>query len=171
LQLSSLFPPPHCITTMDTLKSLISGEEKEKTMWDDINEQFSLTMQQRAIGFAICLGIGILLSFLSFIFFASPGVFALCYTLGNVTMLASTAFVVGPARQLKNMFAPTRIICTTVFIAAMIFTLVCVFKDFSFILVILSILIQIAALVYYCFSYIPYGRACLRNICSGVVAV
>jgi len=157
---------------MDTLKGLISPEEKkDATLWDDINEQCSLTIQQRAIGFGISFGVGLFFTFLSFLFFTSPSTFALFYTLGNITMLCSTAFIVGPMRQLKNMFALTRIICTIVFFVSMIFTLICVFLDWSVFLVILSILIQICALIYYCFSYIPYGRACLRNLCSGIVSV
>jgi len=49
--------------------------------------------------------------------------FAVLYTFGNILSLASTGFLVGPLRQLKSMFDPTRVITTIVFLAAMIMTL------------------------------------------------
>jgi len=146
-------------------------EKKDPSLWDDVQNQCSLTIKQRAIGFAICSSIGLLLSFLSFLFLASPSNFAILYTFGNICMISSTLFVVGPVRHIKNMLNPTRLICTIVFVLSMVFTLICVFKNLPVILIILSILIQFCALIYYCFSYIPYGRTCLRNLCSGVVAV
>eukprot|EP01111_Echinosteliopsis_oligospora_P010863 TRINITY_DN3451_c0_g1_i2.p1 TRINITY_DN3451_c0_g1~~TRINITY_DN3451_c0_g1_i2.p1 ORF type:complete len:155 (-),score=5.35 TRINITY_DN3451_c0_g1_i2:6-470(-) len=153
---------------MESMKSLVSAK-RETTIWDDEDDSYSMSAKQRIIGFFICLLIGVALSFLSFAFLFDPTSFALCYTLGNIVMLLSTAFMVGPVKQIKNMFAPTRILCTIVFIAFMIFTIVCVFKDLPVILTIISLLIQIAALVYYIFSYIPYGRSCIRNSFKGVV--
>ncbi len=53
-----------------------------------------------------------------------PVTFAILYTIGNIISLSSTAFLVGPVKQLKNMFAQKRIIATIVFLSAMILTLV-----------------------------------------------
>jgi hypothetical protein len=53
-----------------------------------------------------------------------PVTFAILYTIGNIVSLSSTAFLVGPVKQLKNMFAQKRIIATIVFLSAMILTLV-----------------------------------------------
>jgi hypothetical protein len=70
--------------------------------------------------------------------------FAIVYTLGNILSLTrfvlkfswngaqtfsqwcsfSSGFLLGPLRQLKNMFAPTRLIATLVFIVMMIVTVV-----------------------------------------------
>eukprot|EP01112_Ceratiomyxa_fruticulosa_P002376 TRINITY_DN124_c0_g1_i1.p1 TRINITY_DN124_c0_g1~~TRINITY_DN124_c0_g1_i1.p1 ORF type:complete len:157 (+),score=11.04 TRINITY_DN124_c0_g1_i1:228-698(+) len=156
---------------MDSFKRLVSGEQKEPSLMDDLNEQFSLTYQQRAIGWVICAGVGLLLDFLGFIFLLNPGMFALLYTLGNITMLCSTAFIVGPMKQVKNMCKPTRIICMLIFLLSMALTLAGVFEGWPTILIILLVLFQFCALLYYCFSYIPYGRQCLRGICGRVVAV
>jgi len=156
---------------MDGFRRLVGAEEREPTLMEEINDHFSLTIKQRAIGWVICTALGIVFSFLGFLFFLQPSTFALFYTFGNIIMLASTAFIVGPMRQLKNMFKPTRFICCVVFIGSMILTLVGVFKGWIFIVIIIFVLLQFASLLYYCFSYIPYGRQCLRGICGSVVAV
>eukprot|EP01113_Clastostelium_recurvatum_P008630 TRINITY_DN1409_c0_g1_i1.p1 TRINITY_DN1409_c0_g1~~TRINITY_DN1409_c0_g1_i1.p1 ORF type:complete len:157 (-),score=21.51 TRINITY_DN1409_c0_g1_i1:35-505(-) len=156
---------------MDGFKRLIGVEEKEPTLMDQINDQFSLSIRQRAIGFVVCCGLGLLLDFLGFLFFLSPTTFALFYTLGNILAIVSTGFVVGPFKQLKNMMKPTRIFCALVFVSSMVLTLVAVFKGWPVIVVIIFIIFQFCALLYYCFSYIPYGRQCLRGICGNLVAV
>lgn len=53
-----------------------------------------------------------------------PVTFAILYTIGNIVSLSSTAFLVGPVKQCKNMFAEKRAIATVVFLTAMIATLV-----------------------------------------------
>lgn len=56
-------------------------------------------------------------------FFFKPKTFAVLYTFGNVTALCSTAFLIGPRKQLKNMFARKRIIATVVYLLAIILTI------------------------------------------------
>jgi len=69
------------------------------------------------------------------------------------------------------MFAPVRIIATIIFICAMVLTLVAAFVLNSQLLVLFSVVVQFCALVWYCLSYVPYARACVKNIFSGVVSV
>eukprot|EP01132_Coremiostelium_polycephalum_P010124 gene10124-12417_t len=79
---------------MDSIKSLLGNDQpkEDQTVWDDINNQCSLTFTQRLIGFGICAGLGLLFSFLSFIFLASPSSFAFLYTVGNILMLLAEMF-------------------------------------------------------------------------------
>ncbi|EGC38887.1 hypothetical protein DICPUDRAFT_93731 [Dictyostelium purpureum] len=158
---------------MDSIKSLLGDKqpEKEPSVWDDLNNQCSLTFTQRVIGFGICAGLGLLFAFLSFIFILSPTSFAFLFTVGDILMVLATGFIVGPVKQFKNMMEPHRLICAIVFIASMALTLTAVFLGWSFIIVIFFIILQICALLYYTFSYIPYGRQCLRGLCSGVASV
>ncbi|KYQ88985.1 hypothetical protein DLAC_10199 [Tieghemostelium lacteum] len=157
---------------MDSIKSLLGEKpQEEKGLWDDINNQCSLTFTQRIIGFCICAGLGVLFAFLAFIFILSPSSFAFLYTVGNILMLVATGFVVGPMKQIKSMVQPTRLICAIVFVLSMILTLVGVFYGWSFIIIIFLIIFQICALLYYIFSYIPYGRQCLQGVCGSVVSV
>uniref|UniRef100_A0A4W6G5Y6 Vesicle transport protein n=1 Tax=Lates calcarifer TaxID=8187 RepID=A0A4W6G5Y6_LATCA len=52
----------------------------------------------------------------SLLFIPHTGIklFAIFYTLGNIAALASTCFLMGPLKQLKRMFEPTRLIATIV---------------------------------------------------------
>lgn len=156
----------------------------------------SLTLKQRIIGFASCFTIGMLLSFMSTLSILDPVRFSIMYTLGNVIALFSTAFLFGPCRQLKNMFARTRIIATFIYLAALVGTLVVAIKvrhptappsrasphsttslrlpasqTESVIGVLCMIAVQFLALVWYTISYIPYARdlvwRMLGNCCKG----
>ncbi|GAM26424.1 hypothetical protein SAMD00019534_095990 [Acytostelium subglobosum LB1] len=159
---------------MESIKSLLGATDdqpkEEPSMWKELDEQCSLSFTQRLIGAGISLGLGIFFCFLGFMFLLSPTTFAFLYTVGNLCMLASTFFIVGPMKQMKNMVQPHRLICAIVFVASMVLTLVGVFLGWLFIIIIFLVIFQICALVYYMFSYIPYGRQCLRGICGSVAS-
>jgi hypothetical protein len=69
------------------------------------------------------------------------------------------------------MFKGTRFVATLVYLGAMVMTLVsaCYFQSFGMTLVFLGV--QWCALVWYCLSYIPYGRqmvgGCLKSCFGG----
>lgn len=82
-----------------------------------IVDSSSLSWSTRVKGFAICFVLGFVFSLIGSIFMAFPGglrMFGLFYTLGNLTAIASTLFLMGPLNQVKKMFAPTRAIATCV---------------------------------------------------------
>ena len=86
-------------------------------------------------------------------------------------MLASTFFLVGPLRQLKNMTQPTRLIASIVFLGSMALTLYAVFGIGSGILAFFCVVIQFLALGWYVLSYIPFARSCVKNTITGAVSV
>ena len=47
-----------------------------------------------------------------------PRDFALMYSCGNILSIAGTSFIVGPCRQLKNMFKKNRWVAAVIYIAA-----------------------------------------------------
>jgi len=151
----------------------VGVEEEEPTLGEQLDECCSLTLKQRFIGFAICSGIGLILSVISVFFILDivlhPARFAVLYTLGNITMICSTGFLIGPMRQLKNMFAPTRAIATIVFLVAMAFTLFAALKLGIIPLVIIAIIIQFLALAWYTLSYIPGARMLAKNCLGGLL--
>ena len=51
-------------------------------------------------------------------FFQQYAAFAVLYSAGTITSLASTMFLMGPCNQLKKMFDPTRLICTIVLLVS-----------------------------------------------------
>jgi hypothetical protein len=70
----------------------------------------SMSYTTRLYGFAICLGLGILVAILSciFIFFLNFVAFGVMYTVGNLLSIGSSLFLMGPIRQIKSMCAPVR---------------------------------------------------------------
>jgi len=84
--------------------------------------------------------------------------------------ICSTAFLVGPMRQLKMMMNPNRLIATIVYVLALALTLVAAFLIKSQLLVLVAVIIQFCALVWYCLSYIPFARQLLSGLCSNAMS-
>ncbi|XP_075059398.1 vesicle transport protein SFT2A isoform X2 [Mixophyes fleayi] len=121
----------------------------------------SLSFGTRVKWFAICFLCGIAFSILGTAFLFLPSgtkLFAVFYTLGNVAALASTCFLMGPLKQLKKMFEPTRLIATVVMLLCLICTLCAVFWWQKKGLAILFCILQSLALTWYSISYIPFAR-------------
>eukprot|EP01119_Soliformovum_irregulare_P012079 TRINITY_DN3113_c0_g1_i9.p1 TRINITY_DN3113_c0_g1~~TRINITY_DN3113_c0_g1_i9.p1 ORF type:complete len:104 (-),score=5.22 TRINITY_DN3113_c0_g1_i9:218-529(-) len=79
----------------------------------------------------------------------------------------STMFLVGPVRQIKMMCNPTRLIATIIFLLAIAFTLVAALVLHAGLLVLVAVVIQFCALIWYGLSYIPFGRTLMKNACAG----
>ena len=156
--------------------SLLGSEAAAKVITKD-SMCPTLTVKQRIYGFVTCYCIGMLFSFLSiggiFMAFMSPAKFAILYSLGNITSMGSTLFLFGPASQCKRMFKRGRIIATTLYLLALIGTLV--FTLFIFdkenrppwqrLIILLLIVLQFCTLFWYTLSYIPFGRTLFKKIC------
>lgn len=163
---------------MDTLKNGAKGFKKivgievqeEKTLTQEIEEQFeclSLTRTQRVYGFGICFVMGWLVSILSTFSIGKPKEFAILYTIGNIIALSSTCFLMGPCKQIKSMFKPVRAVATIVYLLALIMTVVsaCVWENT--LLVIVFLVCQCCAGIWYALSYIPFGRAMMKKCVGG----
>uniref|UniRef100_T1JP55 Vesicle transport protein n=1 Tax=Strigamia maritima TaxID=126957 RepID=T1JP55_STRMM len=156
---------------MDKLRKALSGEEdEEKGIVTQIVDASSLSWETRIKGFVICFVIGVFLSFLgTFLLFVKNGlvIFGVCYTLGNIVALMSTCFLMGPLKQLKKMFATTRLAATIIMIISLIMTLLCAFLWHNKGLVILFVIIQFVAMTWYSLSYIPYARDAVKKCVEG----
>lgn len=131
----------------------------------------SLSWKERLAGFAVCYGLGTLLTVLSFgsfaaVFAGAPERFALTYSLGNILNVGSTCFLVGPQRQWTALTHKSRRIASAVYFSCIIFTLLCVWikwSDYGLrwlggILTFTAVGIQCLALGWYAMSYVPFGR-------------
>lgn len=131
----------------------------------------SLSFKQRLQGCLGCFVLGLCLSFLGFISWwtghmAQFGVF---YTLGNITSVASSCFIIGPKRQMKNMTKAGRRVASGIFVTMMIVTLAIAFSaPDQKALVLICCVAQWCALVWYIASYIPYGRKILTKVLGRV---
>ena len=117
-----------------------------------------------------------------------PTPFALCFTLGNISAIVCTFFVAGPKKQLKSMSDPKHLTATIIYVAALILTLVsailvCHFQNsrkknthFHFFthplkskqlkmwfVTLLTVILQLAALVWYILSFIPGAHSWVRG--------
>ncbi|KAI7842510.1 hypothetical protein COHA_003864 [Chlorella ohadii] len=143
------------------------GDEEapaEQSLLQQVNEATTLDKTQRAIGFAVCVGIGLLLSFMAPMFIFRPTKFAAIYSLGNILSLCSTMFLMGPFTQIRRMFDTKRWLSTCIYLLALVLTLVSAVVLHSVILSILFIAIQFSAFIWYCASYIPYGQSFIKRM-------
>lgn len=108
-----------------------------------------------------------LITFMSFKFFVqliegSPIPFAVNYTVGNILAISASGFLCGPKRQVRNMFDQKRKTVATVYLSCLAGTLVVVFLPLQWAIklttLIVLLLSQCAANMWYSLSYIPYGR-------------
>ncbi|KAL3659180.1 hypothetical protein V7S43_015758 [Phytophthora oleae] len=138
----------------------------------------SLTKKQRMIGFVSCFVLGYLVSFGStFALIAGSdngAKFGVTYSLGNIISLCGSGFLVGPKQQVKLMFKPVRRIATIIYLLMIVVVLtVAVAAPQLGLVVLLLVIIQCGAAVWYSASYIPYGRKILTSIvqklCGSVV--
>ena len=124
-----------------------------------------MTYSQRFIAFAICFAIGTVLSIISTMNVPSivlaPARFAVPFTLGNIISLLSMSFLVGCKRQFQSIFHPDRVVTSSVFVASMIGTLVAAFIVKSALMCFFFVIIQYGSYIWYCASFIPYGRSFL----------
>jgi len=156
---------------VDKLKGLVglAPPPVEETSWlGEWDRMMSLSRTQRLWGWGVTFVIGWLLSSLSLIAIPQiarhPEKFALLYTAGNVVSLASTAFLWGPSKQIRDMFKPERAGATIVYLMSMALTLFCAFGLKLVMPTLIALAIQFLAMVWYCASYIPYGHTLIMSM-------
>ncbi|XP_067141106.1 vesicle transport protein SFT2A [Centruroides vittatus] len=153
---------------MDKLKKALSGDDgdEEQGIVTQIRDSSTLSWSTRIKGFVICFVLGFVFSLLGSLFlFLRHGLllFGIFYTLGNVTALCSTCFLMGPMSQLKKMFASTRIIATILVLVLILLTMFSAFWWKKTGLTILFCILQFMAMTWYSLSYIPYARDAVKK--------
>ncbi|XP_052007389.1 vesicle transport protein SFT2A [Xyrauchen texanus] len=149
---------------MDKLRRVLSGREEneELGLTAQVLDGASLSFGTRVKWFFICFAAGILCSILgtALLFLPKTGIklFAVFYTLGNIAALSSTCFLMGPLKQLKRMFEPTRLIATILMLLFLVLTLCAVFWWNKKGLAIIFCILQFFSLTWYSISYIPFAR-------------
>jgi hypothetical protein len=136
----------------------------------------SLTLKERLVGFGVCVLLGFLISVSAFGSFSDlllgyPARFAILYSLGNLTSLGSTMFLVGPKHQFRNMTHHSRRSSAGIYVACMILTpcVAYLLPDYSW-LIILLVASQWVALGWYALSYIPFGRRMAAGLARRLLA-
>ncbi|GAV78554.1 Got1 domain-containing protein, partial [Cephalotus follicularis] len=140
------------------------GTAVEDSFMDDFNRNCSLSTTQRLYGFTICFVAGLACTLLSMLVFFNPIKFGITFTFGNMLSLGSTAFLIGPKRQVTMMLDPVRIYATAMFLSSIIIALFCALYVHNKLLTLLAILLEFGALIWYSLSYIPFARSMVSKI-------
>ncbi|XP_057306150.1 vesicle transport protein SFT2B-like isoform X2 [Hydractinia symbiolongicarpus] len=149
---------------MDKIKRAFGQKEDESSIVTEINEATTLSWGTRIRCFIVCFLVGIFCSILGTIMlWRNVKLFAVLYTFGNLCALASTCFLMGPFKQLKNMFKEKRLIATIVMLLSLVLTLCAAFWWNSKPLALLFCVIQYLAMTWYCLSYIPFARDAVKK--------
>ncbi|KAL5714672.1 hypothetical protein ACHQM5_016601 [Ranunculus cassubicifolius] len=140
---------------MEKMKMLVGMEVDEETataqeegFMDEFNRNCTLTTQQRLYGFAICLSSGLACTLLSMLVFFNPIKFGITFTFGNLLSLGSTAFLIGPKRQVTMMLDPARIYATAIYLASIIVALFCALYVHNKFLTLFAIILEFGALIW-----------------------
>ena len=133
----------------------------------------TLNYGARLRGFVGLLLLGVLFYLLAFfvglpVIVFRPAKFALCATLGSVCTMGSFSVLVGPKAHLQSLRVWERLPFAAAYIGSLLFTLYASLIARSYLLVILSTVIQIGAFVWYLLAFLPGGPAGLR-VLGGII--
>ncbi|XP_058886174.1 vesicle transport protein SFT2B-like isoform X1 [Acipenser ruthenus] len=142
----------------------------QRRILEAVSDATSLGWSTRVKGFIACFAIGVLCSILGVCLLWVPRnglvLFAVFYTLGNISAIGSTFFLMGPLKQMKKMVEPTRAIATTVMLVSLILTLCSAFWWKNKGLAVLFCIMQFFAFAWYSLSFIPFARDAVKSCFS-----
>ncbi|KAF9616384.1 hypothetical protein IFM89_029638 [Coptis chinensis] len=124
----------------------------------------ALFLEQRIYAFGASMVVGLIFMLLSSIVLARPLKFAILFTLGNVLAVGSTAFLIGPGKQMRMMLDSARVYASSIYIGSVLLALICALLIHNKLLTLLAIIIEIGALVWYSLSYIPFARRMVSEL-------
>uniref|UniRef100_A0A384CGK0 Vesicle transport protein n=1 Tax=Ursus maritimus TaxID=29073 RepID=A0A384CGK0_URSMA len=157
-----LLPPPFFIRGRNCYWQLSPAAGGRRCWPHKVVEASSLSWGTRIKGFIACFATGIVCSLLGTLLLWVPRkglyLFAVFYTFGNIASIGSTVFLMGPMKQLKRMFEPTRLIATVMVLLCFALTLCSAFWWHNKGLALIFCVLQSLALTWYSLSFIPYAR-------------
>ena len=165
-------------------RSLLTGEPRERSFAERVEDECCgrcprLSWRQRLAGFSVCFALGLVVELGSFLRLVElvagrPVPFAISYTAGNVIAIGSSFFLAGPATQCKSMLKPTRAVATVTYVTSIGATLFVALYPREIParagLIIVLVVVQSLALLWYMLSYVPFARDFVRNCCKGCCA-
>lgn len=159
---------------MDKLRKALSGDETPQSVDEEagfaaqFRDATTMGWSTRIKYFAVCFGLGFFFSILGAFLLAVPGkglkLFAIFYSLGNITSIASTCFLMGPIKQIKKMFNSTRVLATITALSFLVLTLFSALYLKKTGITFLCCIVQFFAMTWYSLSYIPYARDAVLKV-------
>ncbi|KAI5672165.1 hypothetical protein M9H77_12529 [Catharanthus roseus] len=166
-KMSVAFEKMKMLVGMEVDEELVAVQNEDSSSFsfvDDFNRNCTLSTKQRLYGFAICLAAGIACTLLSMLVFFNPVKFGITFSFGNLLAVGSTAFLIGPKRQVTMMLDPVRIYATAIYLASIIIALFSALYVRNKLLTLLAIVLEFGALVWYSLSYIPFARSMVSKV-------
>jgi hypothetical protein len=144
-------------------------EMRDKQVEEEDQWFHDMSWSTRVQGFILFVALGFVASFLSWVALSTGSYtkYAALCTMGNIMSLFATTLLMGPRRQCKLMFDPTRVNATGVYLAMIVLTLMAAFIVKSAPLCALCSLGQYLSLLWYSLSYVPYGREMAMGCLGG----
>lgn len=144
-----------------------SGTASQEPAW------FQMSRIERLVGFGCCLGASLLCFFTSFFLFPvlalKPTKFAFLWLMGSFLFVISFGLLQGPHAYVKHLTSRDRILFTTVFFGSVLTTMYCAAILKSTLLTIVASVVEIFAILYYIFSYFPFGASTVTWFTSYLV--
>lgn len=137
---------------------------------NELSALTTLSWRNRMLAFFMSATAGLVMLCLSFmhvslIFIGMPGKFALSYALANIFLMSASMFLVGPSKQLSQMFGPERFMVSSVYLSSLALLFYVTWAFNYFIVVLPVLVIQLVSLLAYVASYVPFGQTALTRIC------
>lgn len=134
-----------------------------------------LTKKQRILGFLVCiLGGMFCFSFAAAllpVLVVSSRKFALLFTMGSLFFIASFSLLKGPVAHMKSLAAKEKLPFTCAYFGSLVLTLYTAMVLQSYVLTVISSVIQMAALMYFFMSYIPGGVTGMTYMCKTMATI
>lgn len=154
-------------TALPTYNGPGSNNNAEEPSW------FQLTRFEKLLGFLCCLGGSLLCFVVSFFMFPvlalNPRKFGLIWSLGSLLFVLSFGILQGPYSYTRHLLSLDRVVFTAVFFGLVLSTIYCLVILKSTILTIFTSIIEIFAVLYYTFSYFPFGTTTITWFSSYLV--
>ncbi len=120
--------------------------------------------------FFLTLAIGFMFICLSLIFLPlvaiSPQKFLLLFSIGSIITISSFIFIYGTFEYLKMLFNKQRFIFTTIYILSLLLGVYATFVKDTYLLSLISVIIQFVTMIIFILSFIPGGRTGISFILS-----
>ena len=104
----------------------------------------------------------------------NPAPFVFLYSSGNILSLLSSTFLSGPTRQFKNMFDEKRQTTSIIYLSTLGTSIVVCFLPVPALpkmgVLVMLLLVQMCASLWYTLSYVPYGRATAKRMLRSVIS-
>lgn len=134
---------------------------------------FRLSRFEKMLGFACCLGGSILCFIISFFLFPvlalKPRKFGLLWSMGSLLFVISFGVLQGPYHYTKHLLSKERIFFTATFFGSVLSTMYAAVILKSTLLTVFCSVIEIFAVLYYTFSYFPFGALTVTFFTSYVI--